>query len=180
MNLAPMPEGSRPDRTPRTLFPTASTISGSAADERGTHRGRQGHLLLCDLTLMSAAFLTKNPSSRPIRVLFDPDGLLAAAQIAASPSPYSPDRLLPTIHEYWVYAYLNGKYWKRSDLDKLLYVQSTLFQTHVKLLHALHPGEEWSWWPVIWPAHLPNPPAPPRQISSAWSRIQTGLRCLAP
>ncbi len=115
----------------------------------------EGHLLLCDLTLMSAAFLTKNPSSRPIRVLFDPDGLLAAAQIAASPSPYSPDRLLPTIHDYWVYAYLNGKYWKRSDLDKLLYVQSTLFQTHVKLLHALHPGEEWSWWPVSL-HHLPE------------------------
>jgi len=113
------------------------------------------HLLLCDLTVMSAAFLAKNSGSRPIRILFDPEGLLAAAHKEASPSSYSPDRLLPTIHEYWVYAYLNGKYWKRSDLDKLLYVQSTLFQIHMKLLHALHPGEEWSWWPISL-HHLPE------------------------
>ena len=113
------------------------------------------HLLLCDLTVMSAAFLAKNPGSRPIRILFDPAGLLAAAHKEASLPSYSPDRLLPTIHEYWVYAYLNGKYWKRSDLDKLLYVQSTLFQIHMKLLHALHPAEEWSWWPVSL-HHLPE------------------------
>jgi predicted nucleotidyltransferase len=114
-----------------------------------------GQLLLCDLTVMSATFLAKNPSSRPIRILFDPEGLLAAAPNAASPSPYSPERLLTTIHDYWIYAYLNGKYWKRTDLDKLLYVQSKLFQTHVKLLQALHPDAEWSWWPVSL-HHLPE------------------------
>lgn len=113
------------------------------------------HLLLCDLTVMSADFLAKNPSSRPIRILFDPEGQLAAAQKAVSPSSYSPDRLLPTLHGYWVYAYLNGKYWQRSDLDKLLYVQSTLFQIHMRLLHALHPNEEWSWWPLSF-HHLPD------------------------
>ena len=34
------------------------------------------HLLLCDLTVMSADFLAKNPSSQPIRILFDPEGRL--------------------------------------------------------------------------------------------------------
>jgi predicted nucleotidyltransferase len=114
-----------------------------------------GELLLCDLTVMSAGFLTRNPWSRPIRILFDPEGRLAAGQSQGSPPPYSPDGLLTSIHDYWVYAYLNGKYWKRSDLDKLLYVQSRLFQIHVKLLHALHPDEEWSWWPVSL-HHLPE------------------------
>ncbi len=115
----------------------------------------ENHLLLCDLTVMSAAFLAEHPQSRPIRIRFDPEGVLAAARKAAPRPAYSPDRLLPTIHGYWVYAYLNGKYWKRSDLDKLLYVQTRLFQIHVQLLHALHPNEEWSWWPVSL-HHLPD------------------------
>jgi predicted nucleotidyltransferase len=113
------------------------------------------HLLLCDFTVMSTAFLARNPWRRPIRILFDRQGVLAGARQAAPPPSYSPDGLLPAIHDYWIYAYLNGKYWQRSDLDKLLYVQSVLFQTHMKLLHALHPNEEWAWWPVSL-HHLPE------------------------
>ena len=115
----------------------------------------EAQLLLCDLTLMTAAFLARNPRSQPIRILFDREGVLAAISNKAPLPPYSPERLLPTIHDYWVYAYLNGKYWKRSDLHKLLYVQDVLFQTRMKLLHALHPGEDWTWWPISI-HHLPD------------------------
>jgi hypothetical protein len=115
----------------------------------------QSHLLLCDLSLMTASVLSKNPRAQPIQILYDPEGLLAAAQARAQPPSYSPDRLLPAVHEYWVYAYLNGKYWKRSDLHKLLYVQNVLFQIHMKLLQALHPGEDWTWWPISI-HHLPD------------------------
>jgi hypothetical protein len=106
------------------------------------------HLLLCDLSVMSAAFLASHPPPPPIRILFDPEGLLAASQGGARRPAYSADGLLAGIHEYWVYAYLNGKYWKRADLHKLLYVQDVLFRIHMKLLHALRPDEDWNWWPI--------------------------------
>ena len=105
-------------------------------------------MLLCDLSLMTAATLASSMGNRPVRILFDREGVLEAAQNAARAPAYSPHQLLPTIHEYWVYGYLNGKYWKRSDIDKLLYVQGVLFQTHMRLLRAFHPGVEWAWWPA--------------------------------
>jgi predicted nucleotidyltransferase len=108
----------------------------------------EDRLLLCDLTLITAAFLAANPRAQPIRILYDPDGLLAAAVSKAQPRPFSPDHLLRMIHEYWVYAYLNGKYWQRSDLHKLLYVQQALFQIHMRLLRAFHPDTDWTWWPI--------------------------------
>jgi hypothetical protein len=113
-------------------------------------------LLLCDFSLMSATFFTHSYPPRPHRILFDREGVLAAARGPAPLPVYSSDHLLPTIHEYWVYAYLNGKYWKRADLHKLLYVQSVLFRTHFRLLHALHPDEDWSWWPTSI-GRLPEP-----------------------
>src|SRR5437763_607918 len=60
----------------------------------------EAHLLLCDLSLMTSGFLATNPRAQRIQILYDPEGLLAAAQARARPPSYSPDRLLPTIHEY--------------------------------------------------------------------------------
>jgi hypothetical protein len=108
----------------------------------------EGCLLLCDFSLMTASSMAGSFSIRPLRILFDREGALRAAQKEDRVPAFSPDQLLPTIHEYWVYAYINGKYWKRSDLHKLLYLQSVLFRTHVRLLHAFHPAEEWAWWPM--------------------------------
>jgi predicted nucleotidyltransferase len=105
-------------------------------------------LLLYDFTVITRKFLLESRRLRLDRILFDREGLLTAARAGFRAQPYSPDRLLPTIDEYWVYAYLNGKYYKRLDTNKLLYVQQHLFQVHVRLLHALHPDAEWSWWPL--------------------------------
>jgi hypothetical protein len=111
-------------------------------------------LLLADFSIMSGAFLARAGAARIDRIRFDREGVLAEAAARPHVSSYAPDRLLPTIDEYWVYAYINGKYWKRSDLFKLLYLQEVLFRIHVRLLRALHPTADWSWWPINL-RHLP-------------------------
>jgi predicted nucleotidyltransferase len=111
-------------------------------------------LLLYDFTVVTRKFLTESKRLRLDRILFDREGLLTAAKEGYRVQPYQPEHLLQTIDEYWVYAYLNGKYYKRLDTNKLLYVQNHLFQVHMRLLHALHPQEEWSWWPLS-VKHLP-------------------------
>ena len=105
-------------------------------------------LLLYDFTVMSGSELARRRSS-PGRILFDAAGLLKAAAEKTEDAPPSGqwDEIIRTaIKTYWVYAYLDGKYFRRSDIFKLLYVQGVLFQTHMKLLNALHPEEAWTWW----------------------------------
>jgi predicted nucleotidyltransferase len=65
---------------------------------------------------------------------------------AAAPGVQTPPPLVRLLTEYWVYMYLNGKYWRRGDLYKLLYVQQVLFQTHLKVLATRYPDREWTWW----------------------------------
>ena len=55
-------------------------------------------------------------------------------------------RVLHLIDTYWVYAYLAGKYWRRNDLYKLLYIQQTLLQLHIRLLHVAQRSSEGHWW----------------------------------
>ncbi len=105
-----------------------------------------GELLLCDFSLLSASFLAQRRGKPEDRIVFDREGALAAVRGEASRAQFSPDCLGRTIDEYWVYAYINGKYWRRGDLYKLLYLQQTLFQIHVRLLQAFHPTADWSWW----------------------------------
>jgi predicted nucleotidyltransferase len=105
-------------------------------------------LLLYDFSVMTEGFLRERGGSRLDRILHDPRGLLGAAKTDRPVQRYSPDRLPQTIDEYWVYAYLNGKYYQRADVFKLLYVQNCLFQIHLRLLHALRPEAEWGWWPL--------------------------------
>jgi hypothetical protein len=105
-----------------------------------------GELLLADFSLMSQSFVTRS-GERPVRILYDPEGLLASLQEPPARS-FTPERLLATITEYWVYAYINGKYWKRADALKLRYLQEVLFRLHVRLLPALYPSVDGSWWPL--------------------------------
>jgi hypothetical protein len=107
-----------------------------------------GHLLLCDFSLLTASFLAQRRGKPEDRILFDREGALAAVRGEARPAPFATLRLGGAIDEYWVYAYINGKYWQRGDLYKLLYLQQTLFQIHVRLLQAFHPTADWSWWPA--------------------------------
>jgi hypothetical protein len=87
---------------------------------------------------------------RPGRILFDRDGVLAALRAARRPVPYAPERLPSTIDRYWLSAYLSGKYARRRDVPKLLYVQQTLLRAHLEVLralHAQHSAVPWDWWP---------------------------------
>jgi predicted nucleotidyltransferase len=103
-------------------------------------------LLLTDFELISRSLLVEW-RHRPDRILFDRTGLLAEVQQMERPAPAFGDaQVAHLIDTYWVYAYLDGKYWRRQDLYKLLYVQQTLFQLHVRLLNLLRTGAEGSWW----------------------------------
>jgi hypothetical protein len=117
---------------------------------------KDGEQFLYDFVLISRGYLLASPQRRPpapAAVLHDPEGLLARLHEERPPQPYAPERTgrmdqLPyAIDYYWVYAYLNGKYWRRQDVYKLLYVQQNLFSTHLRVLRALHPDGEWGWWP---------------------------------
>jgi hypothetical protein len=82
---------------------------------------------------------------RPTAIIFDRIGRLLAQLEEAPPSPAAPANLEWTLVNWWVYCYLNGKYWKRGDLWKLLYVQQVLFSTHFQVLKALYPDKQWVW-----------------------------------
>jgi hypothetical protein len=87
---------------------------------------------------------------RPGRILFDREGVLTTLRATRRPAPYAPERLPATIDRYWLYASLSGKYARRRDVPKLLYVQQTLFRAHLEVLralHAQHSAVPWDWWP---------------------------------
>jgi hypothetical protein len=107
------------------------------------HDGAQ---FLYDFALATRSAVARD-ARRPGKILFDRDGLLANLRATRSPAPYSPERLQYTIDHYWIYAYLSGKYARRGDVYKLLYVQQTIFRAHLEVLRALHPDGEWGWWP---------------------------------
>lgn len=103
-------------------------------------------LLLTDFDIVSRGLFVEW-GHRPDRILWDREGLLGQVGAAAKSLPAVSDhRVLHLIDTYWVYAYLDGKYWRRADQYKLLYVQQTLFQLHAKLLQVLHCGAEGTWW----------------------------------
>ncbi len=103
-------------------------------------------LLLYDIALITDAESLKNPSSSPKQILFDRSGLLAEIHEKSLPASRRPDNLLSTINNYWVYMYLNGKYFRRADLFKMLYVQNTLFHNHLTVLRGIYPEMEGAWW----------------------------------
>jgi hypothetical protein len=107
------------------------------------HAGEQ---FLYDFALATRSAVLAD-ARRPGRILFDRQGLLESLQATRGSSLYSPERLPYTIYHYWIYAYLSGKYARRQDVPKLLYVQQTIFRTHLEVLRALHPEGEWGWWP---------------------------------
>ena len=103
-------------------------------------------LLLYDVALLTDARLAKNPPLHPRQILFDKTNSFPTS--VQPPTSFLPDMqgLSAILLNYWVYTYLNGKYYGRKDIYKLLYVQQTLFQSHLNLLRWLHLGKEWNWW----------------------------------
>jgi hypothetical protein len=107
---------------------------------------RDGEQFLYDFALATRSGVLAD-RRRPGRILFDREGLLASLRASRQPATYAPATLGESIDQYWLYAYLSGKYSRRGDVPKLLYVQQTLFQAHLRVLHALHPESASGWWP---------------------------------
>jgi uncharacterized protein (UPF0305 family) len=42
--------------------------------------------------------------------------------------------------------YINGKYFRRSDVFKILQTQQALFERHLSMLRFLYPDLEWTGW----------------------------------
>lgn len=126
------PEGVRPD-----------SCNYAFLFEHSDHPGTQ---FLYDLAIATRSSVVAG-ARRPGRILLDPTGLLESLRASRPPTHYSPDRLPYAIDHYWLYAFLSGKYARRGDVLKLLYVQQTIFRTHLDILRALHPDGEWGWWP---------------------------------
>jgi len=102
-------------------------------------------VLLSDVEVVSRRVFQES-RMRPDRILFDRTGLLQAATGSVTSRPVTAQALARDVTNYWVYCYLSGKYFRRKDLYKLLYVQGVLFQTHLRVLNALESEEQWRWW----------------------------------
>jgi hypothetical protein len=107
--------------------------------------GGDDELLLTDFEVVAETKF-KEMAVAPDRILFDHTGLLASIPKPEAPAPLAAAELAHLIDTYWVYASLDGKYFRRDDLYKMLYVQGVLFQMHVLVLRAFHPGVPWTWW----------------------------------
>ncbi len=106
----------------------------------------EGRTHLYDFTICDETFLKQATWLRPQHILFDKAGLLAEASKRPATPTFKPADLLHQINVYWVYAYLSGKYYKRHDAYKLIYVQQVIFQTHLRVLNAFYPDAQWNWW----------------------------------
>ena len=106
----------------------------------------EGRVHLYDFTILAVSYIDKAAWLRPQQILFDKTGVLAKAAQRPEPRAFKPEGLAQQIDIWWVYTYLNGKYYKRCDAYKMLYVQQVIFQTHMRVLHALHSEAEWHWW----------------------------------
>jgi predicted nucleotidyltransferase len=101
---------------------------------------------LYDFSILTAGLLQRATWLRPQHILFDKTGALAEAARRDPLPTFKPGELRHHINNWWVYTYLNGKYFKRQDTYKMLYVQDVIFQTHMRVLHAFHPDAQWHWW----------------------------------
>ena len=111
-----------------------------------------GEVLQYDVDIMKESSLTDSFSRifwracKPEQILFDKTGDLTSALATLAPETYTPERLRWMIERYWLFAFIEVKYFCRRDLFKLLYAQGVMFDTHMQVLRALHKDADWSWW----------------------------------
>ncbi len=100
-------------------------------------------VLLYDFMMISSSLLSRY-RPKQVEVLLDRENLFLEPVAESKSKPTSDIQTIITT--YWVYCYLNGKYFQRGDIYKILYVQQVLFQTHFRLLGHLFPSPDWGWW----------------------------------
>ena len=110
---------------------------------------KEGEQFLMDHTLFCESLIKEMPSFDAGFIFFDKTGTLTSAgkRFAEQKLTLEPKALLDITDTYLIYAYLNGKYYRRSDTAKLLYIQNTLRDLHIRLLQFLYP--DWiftGWW----------------------------------
>lgn len=105
-----------------------------------------GRVHLYDFSIFSVSALQAATWMRPRTILFDKSGTLPAVDGAPVAIHFKSEQLLHQINNWWVYTYLNGKYYKRGDTYKMLYVQQVIFATHMRVLQAFHTDMAWNWW----------------------------------
>jgi hypothetical protein len=103
---------------------------------------------LCDLAIFTLSAYSKKPYDHTEKVLFDRDNALMLIRGGQPRLEMHADIIPGIVEVYWLYAYLNGKYYQRNDLYKSIYILQTLFNHHMQLLGVLHPGTGWCWWPT--------------------------------
>lgn len=103
---------------------------------------------LYDFTIMSENIFKQNTwlHKQTGRIIFDKSDIFNTGGDKVPNVSYNPVNMKWSIEQYWIYTYLNGKYFKRLDIYKLLYIQNFLFNNHMQLLHAFNPNETWTWW----------------------------------
>jgi len=98
------------------------------------------HSLLCEGSIHESSQLDAGI------IFFDESGALtqANASYAAHRPSFNVENLINT---YLIYAQITGKYYRRGDTAKLLYIQNTLQGLHLKVLAALYPQRKFTgWW----------------------------------
>lgn len=134
---------------------------------------------LFDFSIFSIKGFRAATGLHPQTIYFDKIGLFSPTDNQPVTAVFDPKLLLQNINNWWVYTYLNGKYFKRLDTYKMLYVQQVIFATHMRVINALYPDSQWN-WPARDVHHLPAEqqarmltyfPAPePRAIAEALQR----------
>ena len=105
-----------------------------------------GKVLLYDCYLSSVTTAHEGPGAAPKAVLFDRAGLFDEQTDARPATAAAAFGLSRDIDTYWIYMYLNGKYFCRQDVYKMLCVQNVLFNTHLKVLLASQGQTQVNWW----------------------------------
>ena len=103
-------------------------------------------ILLYDFRVISESFLKNLPPVSQESILFDKSGQLKAAVAPREIKQLNAGDLGEALQNYWIYMYLNGKYFERSDLYKILYVQASLFQRHMQIIRFRYPDIAWYGW----------------------------------
>ena len=110
---------------------------------------KDGEQFLMDHALFCEGLIKETPHYDAGVIFFDRSGALTEAgrRFAEHRPEFDVSTLPVIIDTYMVYTYLNGKYYRRKDTAKMLYIQNTLQGLHFRLLQALYPDVRFlGWW----------------------------------